>query len=129
MLRARLGGVLSGADSVDSADSVTNESGGLPLLPVSTTSRHARGVGARQWALLSLAALLVLLGFWGGELLVEPLVAREDGSADSPSSAISHALPDGGDAGGRVVATGTPETVARNKKSATAPYLSRILTP
>jgi excinuclease ABC subunit A len=37
--------------------------------------------------------------------------------------------PDGGDAGGRVVATGTPEAVARNKKSATAPYLSRILTP
>ncbi|GGV22974.1 excinuclease ABC subunit A [Streptomyces longisporoflavus] len=32
--------------------------------------------------------------------------------------------PGGGDAGGRVVATGTPAKVARSKRSATAPYLA-----
>ncbi|MFF1695832.1 excinuclease ABC subunit UvrA [Streptomyces sp. NPDC058257] len=32
--------------------------------------------------------------------------------------------PGGGDAGGRVVATGTPSKVARSKRSATAPYLA-----
>ncbi len=37
--------------------------------------------------------------------------------------------PGGGDAGGRVVATGTPAEVARAKGSATAPYLSRRLAP
>jgi excinuclease ABC subunit A len=35
--------------------------------------------------------------------------------------------PGGGDAGGRVVATGAPATVARAKRSATAPYLARRL--
>ncbi len=35
--------------------------------------------------------------------------------------------PGGGDAGGQVVATGTPEDVARAKGSATAPYLARRL--
>lgn len=35
--------------------------------------------------------------------------------------------PGGGDAGGRVVATGTPEEVARAEGSATAPYLARRL--
>jgi len=33
--------------------------------------------------------------------------------------------PGGGDAGGRVVATGTPEEVARSRESVTAPYLAR----
>jgi excinuclease ABC subunit A len=37
--------------------------------------------------------------------------------------------PEGGEAGGQVVAAGTPEHVARNKTSATAPYLKRMLTP
>jgi excinuclease ABC subunit A len=37
--------------------------------------------------------------------------------------------PEGGEAGGRVVAAGTPEEVARSKTSATAPYLKRMLTP
>ena len=36
--------------------------------------------------------------------------------------------PGGGDQGGRVVATGTPEEVAKNKDSATAPYLDARLT-
>ena len=35
--------------------------------------------------------------------------------------------PGGGDAGGRVVATGTPADIARAEGSATAPYLSRRL--
>ena len=35
--------------------------------------------------------------------------------------------PGGGDAGGQVVATGTPQQVARAKRSATAPYLARRL--
>ena len=35
--------------------------------------------------------------------------------------------PGGGDAGGRVVATGTPADVARAEGSATAPYLARRL--
>ncbi|MEU3463815.1 excinuclease ABC subunit UvrA [Streptomyces sp. NPDC006733] len=35
--------------------------------------------------------------------------------------------PGGGDAGGRVVATGTPAKVAASKRSATAPYLARRL--
>ena len=35
--------------------------------------------------------------------------------------------PGGGDAGGRVVATGTPADVARVEESATAPYLARHL--
>ena len=35
--------------------------------------------------------------------------------------------PGGGDAGGRVVATGTPAEVARARGSATAPYLARRL--
>ena len=37
--------------------------------------------------------------------------------------------PGGGDAGGRVVATGTPAEVARAEGSATAPYLARRLGP
>ncbi len=35
--------------------------------------------------------------------------------------------PEGGEAGGHVVATGTPEQVARNKKSFTGQYLERML--
>lgn len=37
--------------------------------------------------------------------------------------------PGGGDAGGRIVAAGTPVEVARAEGSATAPYLSRVLPP
>ena len=35
--------------------------------------------------------------------------------------------PGGGDSGGQVVATGTPDKVATSKRSATAPYLARRL--
>ncbi len=35
--------------------------------------------------------------------------------------------PDGGDAGGRVIATGTPEEIALNEKSYTGEYLRRVL--
>ncbi len=35
--------------------------------------------------------------------------------------------PEGGDAGGRIVARGTPEQVAKVKRSATAPFLKKIL--
>ncbi len=35
--------------------------------------------------------------------------------------------PEGGDKGGAVIATGTPETVAKNKKSYTAKYLKQVL--
>jgi excinuclease ABC subunit A len=35
--------------------------------------------------------------------------------------------PEGGDRGGQVVVTGTPEAVARNAKSYTGRWLSRIL--
>ncbi|MBO5857294.1 MAG: excinuclease ABC subunit UvrA, partial [Clostridia bacterium] len=35
--------------------------------------------------------------------------------------------PEGGNGGGTVVATGTPEEVAKNKKSYTGQYLKRIL--
>ena len=35
--------------------------------------------------------------------------------------------PEGGDAGGRIVASGTPEKVARNKRSHTGKILSEIL--
>ena len=35
--------------------------------------------------------------------------------------------PEGGDKGGEVVATGTPEQVARNKRSYTGQYLKEIL--
>ena len=35
--------------------------------------------------------------------------------------------PEGGEAGGRVVARGTPEQVARSKRSRTAPYLRAFL--
>ncbi|MET1020808.1 MAG: excinuclease ABC subunit UvrA [Arthrobacter sp.] len=35
--------------------------------------------------------------------------------------------PAGGDAGGRIIATGTPAAVARSKKSRTAPYLAAVL--
>ncbi len=35
--------------------------------------------------------------------------------------------PEGGDAGGRLMAKGTPEEVAKMKRSATAPFLKRIL--
>ncbi len=37
--------------------------------------------------------------------------------------------PDGGDGGGQIVATGTPEQIAGNKASATGLYLKRLLTP
>ncbi len=37
--------------------------------------------------------------------------------------------PEGGEAGGRIVAQGTPEQVARNKKSYTGQALSRVLDP
>ena len=35
--------------------------------------------------------------------------------------------PDGGDKGGRVVATGTPEDIAKNKDSYTGYYLKKVL--
>ncbi len=35
--------------------------------------------------------------------------------------------PGGGDRGGNIVARGTPEQVARNRRSATAPYLAAAL--
>lgn len=35
--------------------------------------------------------------------------------------------PAGGDAGGRIVATGTPEQLAKNKKSITGPFLAELL--
>jgi excinuclease ABC subunit A len=35
--------------------------------------------------------------------------------------------PEGGERGGEVVATGTPEDIARNKKSHTGKWLARIL--
>lgn len=35
--------------------------------------------------------------------------------------------PDGGKHGGQIVATGTPEMVAKNKKSETAPFLKKVL--
>jgi excinuclease ABC subunit A len=35
--------------------------------------------------------------------------------------------PGGGDEGGRVIATGTPEAIARNAKSVTGPYLKKLL--
>jgi excinuclease ABC subunit A len=35
--------------------------------------------------------------------------------------------PEGGDAGGRVVAAGTPEEVARSTESFTGQYLKRVL--
>jgi excinuclease ABC subunit A len=37
--------------------------------------------------------------------------------------------PEGGDAGGRIIAQGTPEEVAKTKRSATAPFLARMLNP
>jgi len=37
--------------------------------------------------------------------------------------------PEAGDAGGRVVACGTPEHVAKNRLSRTAPFLRKVLTP
>ena len=35
--------------------------------------------------------------------------------------------PDGGDKGGQIVATGTPEEVSKNKKSYTGLYLKKVL--
>ena len=35
--------------------------------------------------------------------------------------------PEGGDAGGKIVAAGTPEQVARNSQSHTGKYLARVL--
>jgi excinuclease ABC subunit A len=35
--------------------------------------------------------------------------------------------PEGGEEGGRIIATGTPETVAKNKKSYTGAFLQQIL--
>ena len=35
--------------------------------------------------------------------------------------------PDGGDAGGKIIATGTPEEVANNKASYTGQYLKKVL--
>ncbi|MBQ9182908.1 MAG: hypothetical protein IJ143_03900, partial [Neisseriaceae bacterium] len=35
--------------------------------------------------------------------------------------------PEGGDGGGTIVATGTPEEVAKNKKSQTGKYLQKML--
>jgi excinuclease ABC subunit A len=37
--------------------------------------------------------------------------------------------PEGGDAGGRIVATGTPEDVASAAGSYTGDYLARVLAP
>jgi excinuclease ABC subunit A len=37
--------------------------------------------------------------------------------------------PEGGDGGGRVVTEGTPESVARHRRSHTGSYLARVLSP
>jgi excinuclease ABC subunit A len=36
--------------------------------------------------------------------------------------------PEGGDGGGRIIAEGTPEDVAKNKESFTGQYLKEVLT-
>src|SRR5260370_6240152 len=37
--------------------------------------------------------------------------------------------PEGGDEGGRIIATGTPEEIAENKNSPTGQYLRKVLAP
>jgi hypothetical protein len=94
MLRARVGGA-SGDDVLEPA--ACDDSGAAA--PLVSVSRRSRSVGLRECALLSLAAMLVVLGFWGGELVVQPLVEREAIGAEAPRGAVSHALRDAGDAG------------------------------
>ncbi|WP_243060901.1 excinuclease ABC subunit UvrA [Nocardioides sp. SR21] len=57
------------------------------------------------------------------------VVVEHDLDAIATADWVIDLGPGGGDAGGRVVATGTPADVARADGSATAPYLARRLTP
>ena len=54
-------------------------------------------------------------------------LTQHDLDAIAPADWVIDLGPGGGDAGGRVVATGTPADIARAEGSATAPYLSRAL--
>ena len=75
---------------------------------------------------------------------VEKLVVQLDGLVDAGNTVIvvEHEMrivaasdwvidvgPGAGEAGGRIVASGVPQTVARARDSRTAPYLKRTLTP
>ncbi|ELS58367.1 ATP-binding cassette domain-containing protein [Streptomyces viridochromogenes] len=55
------------------------------------------------------------------------VVVEHDMSVVAGADWVIDLGPGGGDAGGRVVATGTPAEVARVEGSATAPYLARVM--
>src|SRR4051812_22687334 len=55
------------------------------------------------------------------------IVVEHDMSVVAGADWVIDMGPGGGDAGGRIVAAGTPARVARAEQSATAPYLARVL--
>ncbi|WP_230196668.1 ATP-binding cassette domain-containing protein [Streptomyces coriariae] len=55
------------------------------------------------------------------------VVVEHDMSVVAGADRVIDLGPGGGDAGGRIVATGTPQEVAASEESATAPYLRRVL--
>ncbi|MCX5373860.1 excinuclease ABC subunit UvrA [Streptomyces sp. NBC_00103] len=55
------------------------------------------------------------------------IVVEHDMSVVAGADRVIDLGPGGGDAGGRIVATGTPQEVAASGESATAPYLRRVL--
>ncbi|WP_062643122.1 ATP-binding cassette domain-containing protein [Streptomyces maremycinicus] len=57
------------------------------------------------------------------------IVVEHDMSVVAGADRVIDLGPGGGDAGGRIVATGTPEEVAAAQDSTTAPYLRRALGP
>ncbi len=57
------------------------------------------------------------------------IVIEHNLSVIAEADYIADLGPEAGDAGGRVVATGTPEHVAKNRVSRTAPFLRKMLNP
>ena len=55
------------------------------------------------------------------------IVVEHDEEVIRNSDWIIDLGPEGGDAGGRIIAEGTPEEIAKNKESITGQYLAKVL--
>ena len=81
---------------------------------------RGRGHGAARWLVaVALVSSAIVVAACGG--------SAPAGTGGASNGVASSGGGDGGSGGGQVIATGTPEQVARSKDSYTATFLAEIL--